>query len=67
MQTDTTKYDQLLFETGKDHIENLKIILSIMKKNNISYVNVKEWDDDMMGHWIEAPDNILKIFSDYKE
>lgn len=56
----------MLFETGKDHIENFKIILSIMKTNNISFLNVTEWDDDLQGHWINAPDNIIKLFVDYK-
>lgn len=47
------------FSTGKDHIENFKDIVNIIKKHNLDGIKVMLWDEETMSHWIVLPDSSM--------
>lgn len=50
------------FGNGKrDHIENFKMIVSIMKRHGLEKINVVSWDPETKTHRIEGGDE-LKVF-----
>lgn len=52
----------LFFETGLDHIGNFKEIVNIMKRYNITKINVLSWCDDSKAHMIRGTEEELKPF-----
>lgn len=54
----------MFFDADPDPIKNFKIIVGIMNKNNINFLNVKYWCDDSKAHVIEGTDKVLTLFAD---
>lgn len=53
------------FTTGKDFIENFKIIIGIMKKENIEKINISSWNAEQNGHIINGTAEELSPFISY--